>query len=321
LSAAEFAPAWWLRGPHAQTVVPSLLPARAVRGVIEALDVLVAPGSAVRVLVSRPAARARGTVVVIHGLGGSAESGYMRRTAAAAVARRFVVARMNLRNCGGTEALASTLYNAGQSGDAHAVLAAVEAHGLPRPIFLAGFSLGGNLAMRYAGLSGAVCRADAVAGINPPVDLAACVDAIERPGNALYQSYFTRALCSQLRGIRRVRSVAGPDASPRAIGGIRRFDEWFTAPDAGYHGAAEYYRAASAGPHLSGIRRPALVLASEDDPFVPIAMFAPHRADAETLAFAHPRHGGHCGYWGAGRPRFWAAEAVLDFFESSASAA
>jgi predicted alpha/beta-fold hydrolase len=207
------------------------------------------------------------------------------------------------------------LYNAGQSDDADAVLQAIETQGLPRPYALLGFSLGGNLVLRYAGLSGSACRADAVAGVNPPVDLQACVDAIERPGNALYHAYFTRGLCAQLRRIRRVRSVPGPEVSPRTIGGVRGFDELFTAPDAGYGSAADYYRGASAGAVLAGLRRSALILSAEDDPFVPVSMFAAHRAASGALQLVHPRTGGHCGYWGVTHPRFWAASAALRFFE------
>jgi len=279
------------------------------------IDVPVATGTSVRVLVTLPSGAPRGTLVAIHGLGGSAESGYMRRTAAQAHARRWAVARINLRNCGGTESLAATLYNAGQSDDADATLRMIEVNGLPRPYALVGFSLGGNIALLYAGRSGGACRADAVAGVNPPVDLSACIDAIERPGNALYHAYFTRALCSQLRRIRRVRDVPGPKASPRAVGGVRGFDDHFTAPDAGYADAADYYRGASAAPVLSGIRRPTLIVSAQDDPFVPVSMFDAHRAAADGVRFAHPLGGGHCGYWGARRPRFWAAEAALTFFE------
>ncbi len=311
----DFRPATWLRGPHAQTIGPALFPAWAVRGPLESIDVSVAPGTRVRIAVTLPPAAPRGTLLLIHGLGGSAESGYMRRTAVQALARGWAVARLNLRNCGGTEALAATLYNAGQSDDADAALRALEARGLTRPYGLLGFSLGGNIAMRYAGLSGSACRADAVVGVNPPVDLPLAVDAIERAGNALYNVYFTRGLCAQLRRIRRLREVPGPKASPRSIGGIRAFDELFTAPDAGYRSAADYYRGASAGPALSGVRRPALILSAQDDPFVPVSMFDAHRAASSSLRFAHPEAGGHCGYWGRRWPRFWAAEAALRFFE------
>ena len=57
------------------------------------------------------------------------------------------------------------------------------------------------------------------------------------------------------------------------------------------------------------------ILSAQDDPFVPISMFYPHRAASKLLSLAHPREGGHCGYWRARRPRFWAAEAALRFFE------
>ena len=314
-SLPEFSPARWMRGPHTQTIVPSLVPARPVPGSAETFDVLVAAGTYVRLVLTHPAAPPRGTLLLIHGLGGSAESGYMRRTAVQAQARGWVVARMNLRNCGGTEAIASTLYNAGQSGDADAALLAIEARELPRPYALIGFSLGGNIAMLYAGRSGSACRADAVVGVNPPVDLVASIDVIELPRNALYHAYFTSRLCAQMRRIRRVRSVPGPQARPRAIGGVRGFDEVFTAPDAGYASSLDYYCGASGGPWLSGLRRPALILSAQDDPFVPVSMFAPHRGGSEHLTLAHPRAGGHCGYWGVRQPRFWAAEAALGFLE------
>ena len=266
-------------------------------------------------LVTRPAAASYGTLLAIHGLGGSAESAYMRRTAVMAEARGWTVARLNLRNCGGTEAIAATLYNAGQSDDAGAALEALEARGFPRPHALLGFSLGGNLALRYAGLALGSCRADLVAAVNPPVDLARCIETMERPVNALYHAYFTHGLCAHLERIRRVRAVPGPSASPRSIGGIRGFDDRFTAPDAGYESAADYYRGASAAAVLSGVRRPALIVSSKDDPFVPVSMFDLHRSASRSLVFAHPAAGGHCGYWSARRPRFWAADAVLRFFE------
>ncbi len=304
-----------MRGPHAQTILPALLRAPIVSGAVETADVPVAPQTQVRILVTRPPGPLRGTLVAIHGLSGSAESGYMRRTALQAHARGWAVVRINLRNCGGTEALATTFYNAGQSDDADAVLSAIEGKGLPRPYALIGFSLGGNIALLYAGRSGSACRADAVCGVNPPVDLSVCIDAIEKPGNALYHAYFTHNLCAQLRRIRRVRRVPGPVATPAGIGGVRGFDDVFTAPDAGYASAAEYYRGSSAAAVLIGLKRKSLILSAQDDPFVPVSMFDAHRVSGGVLRLAHPRRGGHCGYWGTRRPRFWAAEAALNFFE------
>jgi predicted alpha/beta-fold hydrolase len=275
------------------------------------LVVRVAPGSAVRLAIDRPARTERGTLLLIHGMCGSSESGYMRRTSIQATRRGWVVARMNLRTCGGTEALSSTLYNAGQSEDAGRVLAELERLRFPRPHVAVGFSLGGNIVLLYAGREGAASRADAVAAINPPVDLEQCARALERPENRLYQAHYTRRLCRDLRRIARHRPLPGPRLSRRRVGTLRRFDTLYTAPDGGYPSAEVYYAEASAAPHLARIDRPALIISAANDPIVPPGIFARHR-DAACVRILTPSAGGHCGYWQADRPRFWAAKEILD---------
>jgi uncharacterized protein len=316
MSAGAFRPVPWLKGRHLETIVPSLWPAPTMPGAVEARIVRVAPDAAVRVEISRPEGVARGTLVLVHGMGGSAASSYMLRTARIAVARGFVAARVNLRNCGGTAELSRTLYNAGQHGDVGAVVAELRDLGSPRPIGVAGFSLGGNLALLHAGKAGAGFAADTVAAVNPPVDLDACLRALERPENRIYQLHFLIGLCRQIRSIRRVREVPGPRASALSIGSIRRFDALFTAPDAGYPSAEAYYAAASSGPHLASIAVPALVVSAGNDPFVPPGMFDPHRSSGLRLEM--PERGGHLGYWQKGSPRFWAGERIVSALEALA---
>jgi predicted alpha/beta-fold hydrolase len=312
----SFTPSRWARGPHLQTIVPTFSPIGGTDPAAEVHDVEVGSGTSVRTLVTRAPAGSRGTIVLLHGLGGSAKGVYMVRTARAALARGWSAVRVNLRNCGGTEHLARTLYNAGQSDDLGRVLEVAGRIGLPRPYAAIGFSLGGNLALRYAGLAGAGSLADAFVGVNPPVDLIRCIEAIERPANRAYHLYFRAKLIAQLRAIRRVRDVPGPAATWRSIRGVRAFDDLFTAPDAGLPSAEAYYVHASAGPVLEGIRRPTLVLSAADDPFVPVTMFPAWNGASPHVRFVHPDSGGHCGYWSAGIPRFWAAEAALAFLDS-----
>ena len=318
IDAAAFRPAWWLPGADLQTIVPTLASAPWLPGPTERRVVRVSPGSAVRLDVDRPRAGAsRGTLLLVHGLGGSAESVYVRRAARHALERGFATARMNLRNCGGTEHLADTLYNAGQSGDVGHALGDLESVGLPRPLVVVGFSLGGNLALLYAGREGTACAADAVVGINPPIDLEVCVEAIECPRNRVYQAYYVLKLRRQLAGIAAVRRLGCPVPSLRSIRSVRRFDERFTAPDGGFASAHEYYERSSASPVIGRLRRPALVISATDDPFVPCSIFDGHRAVA-GLRLVHPHRGGHCGYWQSGSPRSWAARVVVDFAESIA---
>jgi len=320
IDATSFRPAWWLPGADLQTIVPTLTAAPLLPGPTDRLLVRVSSGSSVRLDIDRPASdRSRGTLLLVHGLGGSSESAYMRLAARHALERGFTTARMNLRNCGGTEALADTLYNAGQSGDVGHAVAELCRAGFARPIVVAGFSLGGNLALLYAGRESQGCAADAAVGINPPIDLEACVEAIERPRNRVYQAYYVLKLRRQLEGIAAVRALGFPVPSVRGIGSVRRFDELFTAPDGGFASARDYYARSSAAPVLGRLRRPVLVLSAADDPFVPCSIFTPHRANTR-LRLVHPARGGHCGYWQSGSPRSWAARVVVDFAESIAVA-
>ena len=316
-----FRPAPWLRGAHLQTIVPTLLPAPAMGTPDEEMLVEVAAGNRLRILIARPQSRPRGTLVLVHGLGGSAASGYMIRTARMALEAGWVAVRVNLRNCGGTERLATTLYNAGQSEDVGRVLEELKAARLPGPLALVGFSLGGNLVLRYAGLAGATCLAEAMVAVNPPVDLEACVRCLEEPRNSLYQAYFTWRLCRLLKRIRRVRKVPGPAPLPWRVGTVRRFDACYTAPDGGYSSAEEYYGKASAGPHLASLQVPTLLLSALDDPFVSREVFAPHQGTAGgRLHLVQPPFGGHVGYWQAGRPRFWAGRMALNWVEAALGA-
>ena len=95
---------------------------------------------------------------------------------------------------------------------------------------------------------------------------------------------------------------------------MRRFDGLYIAPDAGYPSAEAYYADASAGPRLAGARVPGLVLSAADDPFVPIGIFEPYHG-MPAIAFVHPPHGGHLGYWRGARPRFWAGEVAVRWLD------
>ena len=314
----DFRPVAWLPGRHLQSIVPSFWPAPAIGGEDESRIVRVAEGAAVRVHAARPRGHARGTLLLVHGMGGSAESSYMRWTARMALARGWIAVRMNCRNCGGTEALSNTLYNAGQSDDIGRVLHDLERAGFPRPFVAAGFSLGGALVLSYAGRADRSSAADAIAAVNPPIDLEACCRALERPRNTLYHAHFTLSLCRLLRRIRRARPADGPAPAFRTIRTLRRFDTRFTAPDAGYSSAEEYYAGASAAPDLGRVAVPALVLSSANDPLVPMEMFAAHVPTGPSpLRFLFTRAGGHLGYWQPGELRPWGSVAVLRFFDEA----
>jgi predicted alpha/beta-fold hydrolase len=315
----------WLRNAHLMTLAGALLPRRTPelrRAQDRHFEVEQGTKLLARCHWQREPRRSP-TMALVHGLEGSSESAYMRGLAAWAFTGGFNVLRLNQRNCGGTERLTATLYNSGLSADFRAVLfELIERDGLPE-IFFAGYSMGGNLILKMAGELGAARPRElrGVAAVCPTLDLSACVDAIARPGNRLYQRYFVRNLKSTMR--RKAKLFPGRFAldGMRRVRTVREFDEAITAPRCGYRDAADYYERASALRSAGCIAVPTLIVTSKDDPVVPFASFERRElAGNPQIQIIATDHGGHCSFISrsAGAERYWAEARVLEFCKAHA---
>ncbi len=266
----------------------------------------------------QPDRTSRLTLVLLHGLEGSSDGHYMRGLAEKAWRRGLNIVRLNQRNCGGTEHLSRGLYHSGLTADPLAVMRELaDRDRLPRFAF-AGYSLGGNLALKLAGELGETHGGHlrAVAAVSPVMELGVCVSALERRDNALYQWHFVRNLKARLR--RKARAFPGDwDLGPLArVRTVRDFDEAFTAPHHGFAGASDYYHRASARRVIQQIRVPALILTAADDPFVPPEPFRdPALASVAGLTTFITAHGGHCGFVSTpeGDDGYWAERTVVDW--------
>lgn len=316
---AAFEPPVWLRSRHVQSVLASIGSSPDVDRPDEVHDVPFAEdGRALQVHVARPQGVPRGTLLGVHGLAGCHDSSYMRWLAVRALARGLVAVRMNLRGCGGTEALSRATHNASQHADVGRVLEHLDEQRFPRPFLVAAFSLGGNMSLRHAGELGGAFRGDAIAALNPPIDLSLCCDALEYPSNLIYRMYFINRLCRLVEASRHYVDLPETPAVPWKVRTLRNFDRTYTAPYAGYADEEAYYADNEAGPWLRGVAVPTMILSAQDDPFVPAPMFdSDDVRAAERVHLMQPRYGGHCGYRRSGAVRFWAADAVLDFFEGT----
>jgi uncharacterized protein len=266
------------------------------------------------------------TIVALHGLNGSSDAHYMRGIAAKAFVRGMNVVRLNQRNCGGTEHLSEGLFHSGLTADArHVIDELVAVDGLS-VIAVAGYSLGGNLALKLAGEYGDTPPSAlvAVAAVSPILEISKCVHALERPGNWLYQWNFVRDLKARMR--RKDRHWPGRfDLSKlRAVKTVRQFDDVYTAPHFGFADAEDYYHRASAMRVIDRVRVPALVITAEDDPFVPAEPFRqPPVAGNPFISLAICAHGGHCGFVAAASgddDGYWAEQQIIGFVEAHASA-
>jgi len=258
------------------------------------------------------------TVLLLHGLEGSSQAHYIEGMADKAWARGFNVVRLNQRNCGGTEHLSRGLYHSGLTADPRFVLTELREHDGLRVFGVAGYSLGGNLAMKLAGELGAsdLPEVRAFCAVSPVLELEACVRAIERRENRAYEWNF----CRNLQGRMRRKARVFPDMFDLQglwkIWSIRAFDERYTAPHHGFAGASDYYHRASAMRVVDRIARPALVLTAADDPFVPATIFAaPPLRDNQHVTIVVSPHGGHCAFVEPpnGYDGYYAERVVVEF--------
>jgi predicted alpha/beta-fold hydrolase len=260
------------------------------------------------------------TVLLVHGLEGSSASQYIVGTANKAWDAGMNVVRMNVRNCGGTEALTPTLYHSGLSQDVGAVVAElIAADALPR-VALAGFSMGGNMVLKLAGEWGSQTPPEvrAVAAVCPGMDLAPSSEALHRGLNRLYELRFLVSLWGSVR--RKVRLFPARYARPSllCLRSMRDFDDLVTARYADFTSADDYYARASATPLVPRIAVPTLVIHSEDDPFVRLlpATRAALRANPH-VELVLTAHGGHCGFLAPAEDGYdgrWAERRIVRFF-------
>jgi uncharacterized protein len=322
---SSFQPHRFVRGGHLQTLVGYWF-RRRLGWPLQAEDFQAESEDGSRLLLRatwQPGPRAaRPALLLLHGMGGSDASSYMLATGQHAFARGWHVLRMNMRGSGDALELDPRLYNAGRDADVVAALQAAAQHA-PR-LAVVGFSLGAGVSLLALGRRAALLPpglAGAVA-ISPPLDLAACADALQRPANRAYQWYFMRGL----RAGYNARQQRRPDLYAAGLADrlrtVREFDDVVTAPYGGYADAADYYAQSSAGPHLARVGVPTLLLAAEDDPMIPGESVRswPVPAGGHVRREMYPT-GGHVGFVASAAPGWlWAAQRALDFLENEALA-
>jgi predicted alpha/beta-fold hydrolase len=274
------------------------------------------PGVRVLVHSQRPAGEMLAEIILVHGLEGSSDAGYARSLSQAALLAGYATHRFNMRSCGGTEHLSGkALYHSGQTGDLLAVLRAIKG---VAPVFLAGFSLGGNVVLKLAGELGESAK-DLLAGVtavSTPIDLAACARRLQARGNFIYSNRFLRRLKQRVRLKDRLDpGMFAMDRLP-AVKSVYEFDDKFTAQAFGFGTAGNYYATQSANQFLDRIRVPALLVQAKDDPLIPFEVY--NHPAFSTNAWLHllaVDHGGHLGFIAKDKPRFWLDGVLVQWME------
>jgi len=335
LMAAQSTPptrgAWWIPGPHIQTAWARL--ARSRRLVTFEREVLTTPDDDDLVLDHAHGPPGSPRVLLLHGLEGSAFSLHTQGLAQLVARAGWRATVLNFRSCARDPLQIRRrlpnrrprLYHSGDTDDLDLVVRTLAAREPDVPLHAIGFSLGGNVLLKWLGEQGAASVLAASAVISVPYDLDATARFLERPVGRVYTYHFLRRLKPKaLEVMRRFpRETIHLDAERiRRARTVADFDQHVTAPLHGFASAADYYARTSALRFLPGIRVPTLCISAEDDPFSPPEALGQARAAASaSVRFAVTSWGGHTGFvsgpwpW---RPRYWAEEEAVAWLAASA---
>lgn len=308
MNPASFSPAWWCRNAHCQTLWQPLL-RRRPHIALRRERVRLPDGDFVD-LDWTPGAEAP-TVLILHGLEGSAQSVYARGLLAACAALGWRGAVMHFRGCSGEPNLLARSYHSGETGDLDFVVRLLQRRAPHTPLTVVGFSLGGNVLLKWLGEQGARAPVTAAVAVSVPFLLDQAAARLTQGLSRLYQWKLLRSL---RRGLRRKFGRANSSRAPIALDELHRlrcfrdFDHHVTARLHGFDSAEHYYRESSSRQFLRGIAVPTLILHAADDPFMtPEVVPRASELSPSTTLELMPR-GGHVGFvagrwpW---RPIYW----------------
>ena len=258
-------------------------------------------------------------VLVVHGLEGNSYSGYASGLALAANRQGWDAIAMNLRGCSGEANRTHGAYHSGKTDDLDtAVQHLMKSHHY-KEIILCGFSLGGNLVLKYAGEKGSQLPEiiKATVGVSVPCDLEGSARKLARLSNRAYLIRFLRTLKQKVRN-----KIRDHEDFPIQLNDLQRvrnfedFDNLYTAPLHGFKNASDYYQQSSCHFYLYDIQVPTLLINALDDPFLTPECFPFSAATANpNLHFETPKFGGHVGFLTSKRLSIppWHEDRIMDF--------
>jgi uncharacterized protein len=332
-SSARLAAPWWLPGAHLQTAWARLVRSR--RLITFSREVLTTPDDDDVILDHTAGPPGSPRVLLLHGLEGSAHSLHTQSLAVLVARAGWRATVLNFRSCARDPMNINRrlrnrrprLYHSGETTDLDLVIRTLMAREPDSPLYALGFSLGGNVLLKWLGETGSASAIRAAATLSVPYDLAAASRYLERRVGRIYTFHFMRRLKSKALDVlaRFPRETAHIDAKRlRAARTFQEFDDCFTAPLHGFASAASYYAESSSLAYLPRVAVPTYCLNAEDDPFFPPDAAA--RAVAVAASNPHLRlevtkWGGHTGFvagpwpW---QPYYWAEEATIEWLRSAA---
>lgn len=315
ISQSSFRPPVLLNNGHLQTIAPTLMK-RALQAHYQRERISTPDGDFLDLDWSRAGA---GRVAILsHGLEGSSDRWYMRGMAAALNRAGWDVIAWNYRGCSGESNRTLRFYHSGATEDLDIVVSHALAGGY-ETIALVGFSLGGNITLKYLGERGSGLHPAVAAGVafSVPCDLRSSAYKLALRSNRIYMNRFLITLREKVRQKMELLPGQIDDRGLEGVKSFLEFDDRYTAPIHGFRDAEDYWARSSSRPFLGAITVPALLVNAADDPFLAGPCYPLEEAKASDRFFLEiPSSGGHVGFIDAhAASRFWMERRAVEFLE------
>lgn len=311
-------PRFIFRNAHLQTIFPSLF--RKVRGVSYTRERIATPDDDF-IDLDWSEKSSDCCAIILHGLEGNSTRAYMLGMVKAMNRRGWDTVSYNMRGCSGEPNRQFIFYHSGATYDLETVVKHVESTGRYKKLSIIGFSLGGNVTLKYIGEHGKNLPASirSAAAVSVPVDLESTSYKMALKSNAIYMKRFIKMLHEKIRAKMAQFPDKITDEGYNLIRDFSAYDNRYTAPVHGFRDAKDYWSKSSARQFLSGIAVPTLLINALDDPFLTDKCFPFEEASASSfLVLETPGHGGHVGFISSSKTgEYWHENRVSSFITSS----
>lgn len=319
----RFKPAWWLNNSHLQTLYPALL--RRVPDPPEyRRERLITPDHDF-IDIDYCGSGTQPLIILLHGLTGSSQSGYIKGLQCVLHKQGLRSAVLNFRGCSGTPNDSARCYHSGETEDLHFFYQTLRQREPDTRLGAVGFSLGGNVLLKWLGERGGQVDLFAAAAVSVPLLLGVCATKLDGGFSRLYRINLLRELKTYMHDKLRHLTHLGRTEEImkiRALGDLSvihsfwQYDDRVVAKLHGFADVHDYYRRSSSRQYLHAITVPTLLIQALDDPFMTAAVLPEASEISPQVRLEFTRHGGHVGFISGAipfRPRYWLEQRLTEF--------
>ena len=327
---SSFKPAWWLPNGHIQTLYPALLRQPGSPITIKRERLLTPDNDFIDI--DWCGEKNKALVILLHGLTGSSKSSYISGLQKTLLKNGLRSVVLNFRGCSGEPNYLARGYHSGDTGDIHFLYQTIRQREPDTSIAVIGFSLGGNVLLKWLGEYAHKLSLNAAVAVSVPLVLAECATRLDSGFSKIYRHNLIQGLITYIQNKQRYLEKIGADHEAdkikqlgdlSAIKSFWQYDDQVVAQLHGFRDVHHYYQQSSSRQYLHKINTATLIIQSRDDPFMTPDILPTNEELSSSVTLEVTEHGGHLGFISGNnplKPIYWLENRIVDFLQKNQTA-